>query len=106
MTPRTPARRVLMTHEKAYDTAYDLYLNYMKQHVEGFNFFLVVSGLLINALIDVFDKGYSPVVLYLLCGFEAVVSLVFFRSTRQVQNGAWILLRITHSHSTLLQLRI
>jgi hypothetical protein len=87
-----------MTHEKAYDTAYDLYLNYMKQHVEGFNFFLVVSGLLINALIDVFDKGYSPVVLYLLCGFEAVVSLVFFlldiRSTKYMKAAKAVLKRI------------
>lgn len=87
-----------MTYEKAYDTAYDLYLNYMKQHVEGFNFFLVVSGLLVNALIDVFDKGFSPAVMYLLCAFEAVISLVFFlldiRSTKYMKAAKTVLKRI------------
>ena len=87
-----------MTYEKAYDTAYDLYLNYMKQHVEGFNFFLVISGLLINALIDVLDKGYPLAVLYLLCGFEAIVSAVFFlldiRSTKYMKSAKTVLKRI------------
>ena len=87
-----------MTYEKSYDTAYDLYLNYMKQHIEGFNFFLVISGLLINALIDVFDKGYAPAVLFLLCGFEAIISVVFFlldvRSTKYMKAAKTVLKQI------------
>ena len=67
-----------MQNEKAYEKAYDLYMNYMKQHIEGFNFFLVISGLLINALIGVFNTGVSPVGLILLCFFEAIISVVFF----------------------------
>ena len=84
-----------MNREKAYDTAYDLYLNYMKQHVEGFNFFLVISGLLINALIDILDNGYSPMVLFLLCGVEAIICVVFFlldvRSTKYMKAAKTVL---------------
>lgn len=87
-----------MTYEKSYDTAYDLYLNYMKQHIEGFNFFLVVSGLLINALIDIIDKDFSPFVLILLCGFEAIISVVFFlldvRSTKYMKAAKSVLKKI------------
>ncbi len=87
-----------MTHEKAYDKAYDLYHTYMKQHIEGFNFFLVISGLLINALIDFFDKQYSASVLFVLCGFEILVSLVFFlldvRSTKYMKAAKNVLKQI------------
>ena len=87
-----------MTHEKAYDKAYDLYHTYMKQHIEGFNFFLVISGLLINALIDIFDKQYSASVLFMLCGFEILISLVFFlldvRSTKYMKAAKIVLKRI------------
>ena len=67
-----------MTYEKAYDKAYDLYHTYMKQHIEGFNFFLVISGLLINALIEIFGNQSSFVILLLLCGFELLICIVFF----------------------------
>lgn len=87
-----------MTYENAYDKAYDLYHTYMKQHIEGFNFFLVISGLLINALIEVFDKQYSVAVLLLLCGFELLVSLVFFlldvRSTKYMKAAKNVLKQI------------
>ena len=66
-----------MTYEKSYDKAYDLYHTYMKQHVEGFNFFLVISGLLFNALIDIYEK-YSIAVWIILCGFEMLISVAFF----------------------------
>lgn len=87
-----------MTYENAYDKAYDLYHTYMKQHIEGFNFFLVISGLLINAMIDVFDKQYSVAVALLLCGFELLVSAVFFlldiRSTKYMKAAKNVLKQI------------
>ena len=87
-----------MTYETAYDKAYHLYQTYMKQHIEGFNFFLVISGLLINALIDVFDKQYSLVTLLLLCSFEVIISFVFFlldvRSTKYMKAAKTVLKQV------------
>ncbi len=93
-----------MTYETAYDKAYDLYKTYMKQHIEGFNFFLVISGLLINAMIDFFDKQYSANVLFMLCVFEAIISLVFFfldvRSTKYMKAAKNVIKQIENEMCT------
>jgi hypothetical protein len=87
-----------MTYEKAYDKAYDLYHTYITQHIQGFNFFLVISGLLINALIDILEKQYSVAILLLLCGFELLISSVFFlldiRSTKYMKAAKSVLKQI------------
>ncbi|NMP37195.1 MAG: hypothetical protein GX051_03585 [Clostridiales bacterium] len=67
-------------NNKAFDVSYDMYKLYMRQHIEGFNFYLVISGLLLKGIIDVlFSSAENAVVFTLLfCFIEALISIAFF----------------------------